>query len=509
TDLFYAQGGNEMLFLQATHSQNILARWNVGFVYQRITSEGYFPRQTTSLYNYQITTTYHSKNKRYMLLANATWNRGVNEESGGVKSDSLFEALTGANKVVSPKLTDAQSRFKNRAAHITQYWNFGTAKYAYSDEDTLYDFASRSHIAYTFHAEDMIYGFDNAGTTDTTLLPHQYYDVGATTYDSAYYGKMSHNLAFSFFNSREKQLQDSIRTFLNGGISHTLINVAQPAFIRQFHNIIIDGTFEKQALKNYSLSFALYGAYNLSGFNSGDFKQEASIRYRLPLFDVKATEMVQFYRPDYALLLFKSNQFIWNNTFDQTSVTKLGGSITTRSLRHNATVSFNQYALPNWTYIGTDATPKQQSGTALVTTLTVSKTFQAWKFFFEHELMYQQSNTDVIRLPEYGGMIRYYFESRLFKRLKFQLGFSVFYNSAYYANDYNPASRLFYLQNNTRIGNYPVMDPFFLGEVKRASFFVKYEHVNQDWTARGFYYTPHYPITLQSLRLGVRWRFYN
>jgi hypothetical protein len=25
----------------------------------------------------------------------------------------------------------------------------------------------------------------------------------------------------------------------------------------------------------------------------------------------------------------------------------------------------------------------------------------------------------------------------------------------------------------------------------------------------GYYYTPHYPVTLRTLRLGIRWRFYN
>lgn len=509
SDLFYAQGSNELIFLQLKHSQNILPRWNIGFAYQRITSQGFLPQQYSSLYNYQFTTAYQSKSKRYTLLASATWNRGVIDENGGIKSDSTFESLTGPNKVVNPKLTEAQSRFKNRAGRITQYLNLGTPKYEYRAEDTLYDFVSRSHIAHTFHAEEMIYGFDNAGTIDTTLIPHQYYDVGNVTYDSVYYGKLQNKIAINFFNSRETQLKDSVRSFWGTSISHTLINVAQPAFVRQFHNIVADGTIERQALKNNTLSFSLYGAINVSGFNLGDFKQEATIRYRLAFADVKVSEMVQLYRPDYSMLLFKSNQFIWSNNFNQTAVTKLGGSLTTRGLRHNATVAFNQHALQNWTYIGTDATPKQYSGTALVSTVTASKTFQVWKLFFEHELIYQRTNTDIIRLPELGGMLRYYFESRLFKRLKFQLGFSIFYNTAYYANHYNPASRMFYLQNDTRIGNYPVLDPFFIGEVKRASFFIKYEHVNQDWTARGFYYTPHYPITLQSLRMGLRWRFYD
>ncbi len=509
SDLFYAQGSNELIFLQVKHSQNILPRWNVGLAYQRITSQGFLPQQTTSHYNYQFTTAFQSKNKRYTLLANVTWNRGVIDENGGIKNDSTFETLTGPNKVVSTKFNAAQSRFKNRAAHVSQYWNFGTPKHEYGATDTLYDFVSRSHIAYTFHAEEMIYVFDNSGYIDTLLLPHQYYDVGAETYDSAYFGRIQNRLAFNFYNDREAQLKDSIRTFWGAGVSHSLINVAQPVFIRQFHNIIVDGTIERQALKNNSLSFALYGAYTVSGYNSGDFKQEATIRYRLPFADIKATEMVQQYRPDYTMQLFKSNAFIWNNDFNQTTVTKFGGSITTRTLRHNATVAFNQFAIQNWTYIGTDARPKQLAGTALVSTITLSKTIQLWKFFLEHELIYQQSGSDAIRLPELGGMARYYFASRLFKRLKFQLGFSVFYNTAYYANAYNPASRLFYLQNDTRIGNYPVLDPFFIGEVKRASFFIKYEHVNQDWTAKGFYYTPHYPLTLQSLRMGIRWRFYD
>jgi hypothetical protein len=509
TDLFYTQGSNELLFLQARHAQNILPRWNVGFAYQRITSQGFIPRQYTSMYNYQFTTAYQSKNKQYTLLANATWNRGLTEESGGIRSDSLFELLSGGNKVVSPRLTDAQSRYKNRAIRIAQYWNFGTPKYEYKGQDTLYGFVSKSHLVYTFHVEDMVYAFENTGNGDSLLLPNQFYDIGSSTYDSVYYGKLSNKLTLNFFNSSESQLKDSTRSLFSAGISHTLINVAQPSFIRQYQNIIIDGTIEKQQLRNNTLSYSIYGAYNVTGFNSGDFKQEGTLRYRLPFVDIRATEMVQLYRPDYNLLLFKSNAYIWNNNFNQTTVTKIGASFTTRSWRNNATVSYNQFALQNWTYIGIDATPKQQNGTALVSTITLSKTFQAWKFFFEHELMYQQTNSDIIRLPEFGGMARYYFASKLFKRLKFQIGLSVFYNSAYYANDYNPASRLFYLQNTTRIGNYPVIDPFFIGEVKRASFFFKYEHVNQDLTARGFYYTPHYPLTLQSFRMGVRWRFYD
>jgi hypothetical protein len=509
TDLFYAQGPEEMRFIRAKHSQNITPRWNVGLDYQRITSQGFLVSQYTSMFNVQGHTSFQSRNKRYHLVANTTWNRALMQENGGVTSDSVFAELPLNSKQMPMKLANAQSRIHNRSIRVKQYWNMGSAKYQYRDDDTLYDYRSSSHIAYTIHAEDTRLMFTNKGRSDSTLIPHQYFDTGSETYDSAYFGKIENRIEFNLFTDRDRQLEDSVRRFLGGGITHQQIAVAQVQFIRNYHNVIADLTFENMAAKNNTLSVSAYGALTVSGFNSGDMKATGSVRYRLPYFDLSANGLIQLYRPDFTSLYFRSNQFIWNNSFDRTAVTQVGGTLTTRTWRHNAQVKVNQFAIKDQVYFGTDATPKQMGGTIYVTTATLSKTIQAWKFFFEHELIWQNSSSDVIRLPEFGGMARYYFASRLFKVMKFQLGFSVYYNTAYYSNAYNPASRQFYLQNEVRTGNYPLIDPFVTGEIKRASFFVKMEHVNQGWINQGYYYTPHYPISLQSLRLGIRWRFYD
>jgi hypothetical protein len=508
SDLFYAQGKQNLIFLQVKYSQNILPRWNVGIDYQRITSAGFSPRQYTSLYNYQFYTSFQSKNKRYTLLANITANRGLVEESGGISSDSAYESLSGSQKVVNPKLSDAETKFRNRSAHIKQYWNIGKPIYKYTENDTLYDFEQHSHISYTFHAEENSYIFSNKNT-DSTIFPNQYYDVPGPTYDSAYFRKIENKVSIDLFNTREKQSSDSVRNYLGAGILHQIIAVSQIPFVRGYQNVILDGTFERIDLKDYRFSLAANGAYALSGYNAFDFKIDGFVRYRFPGFDITANLLTQLYEPDFAFQLFKSNQFIWNNNFDKIKVLKPGITLTTRKWRNNATLSLNTYTINNWVYAGTDGTPKQDNGTFSVQTITLSKTFQAWKFHFEHDLLYQRSFSDNVRMPEFGGMARYYFSSYLFKKLKFQLGFSVFYNTAYYGNNYNPATRFFYLQNDTRIGNYPVIDPFFAGVIKTASFFVKYEHVNQDWINSGYYYTPHYPVTLRSLRIGIRWRFYN
>ncbi len=509
TDIYYSQGKEQLIFLKLKHAQNILPRWNIGIDYQRLTSQGYLPRTYTSHYNFMAFTAFQSKSRRYTLIANTTWNRGLVEESGGIKSDSLYERLSGNNKVVSPKLENAQTQLRHRSLYVKQYWSFGKAEYQYKNEDTLYDFQAKSHLSYTLHAQELSYNFVNAGAYDSTILPHQYYDVGTKTSDSTYIGSIENKLAFHWFNTKASQLSDSIRLYFGASVNHALIAVGQDAFGRNYHNLVSTVTFERQALKNHTLSYSALGSFAASGYNSGDFKIDANIRYRFPLMDLSANGLVQVFRPDYTYQKFKSNAFIWEHNFDKITINKLGASISTRKWRNNLTLQFNNSAVQNWVYAGVDALPKQNNSLFVVQTFTISKTVQLWKFMLEHELMFQKSYNDIIRVPEAGGMIRYYFASRMFKKLTFQLGFSLFYNTAYYGNSYNPANRMFYLQNSTRIGNYPMIDPFFIGEIKRVAFFVKYEHVNQDWINSGFYYTPHYPVTLRSLRFGVRWRFYN
>lgn len=512
TDLFYAQGSNELIYLLARHSQNILPRWNVGADLQRITSIGFLAKQYTSIYNYQFFTRYVSKNLKYELIAHTTWNRGVVEESGGVASDSAFEALTGANKKVTPNFNSSQTRFKARTAYVKQYWHLGKSEEIISDVDTIYKLKSNKQISYSIKAEEVSYIFENLnGDTSSSLIPNQYYDISypAKTLDSMYQSKLENKLAFDLFSTTDRQQKDSVRDYLGVSIMHTYNSVSQISYVRNYQNVIGDFTFERIRLKNYTWSTQMYYALNVVGFNAGDHKAKITLSYRFPLFDFGIDALQQLYKADNAYQLFKSNQFIWNNNFNRINVNQLGVRLSTRKFRNNFHVSANVYLLNNWIYVNTIAEPQQTSTAITVTTIQLNKTFQAWKFYFEHQIIYQNSSNDVIRIPELSGKIRYYFQSR-FKKMKFQIGIDAFYNSAYYANNYSPATRMFFLQNDKKIGNYPLIDPFVSGEIKRATIFAKYEHVNQDWfNLNGFYYTPHYPISLASFRFGIRWRFYD
>ncbi|MES2690483.1 MAG: putative porin [Bacteroidota bacterium] len=505
TELFYAQGSEELLFLKAKHAQNILPRWSAGLDFQRITSQGFFLRQKTSHYNIQLNTRVQSKNKRYELLAYALWNRGSNEENGGIASDSAYEALSGVNKSVNINLVGSENRYRNRSLFVKQYYKFGSPLSLVSGEDTLYDYKSFAQIAYTVRTDETNYIFATINDTLSPLLPNQFFtQTSNLTYDSLYNGLVENKVSLQLFGGNKTD----VTRFIGAGIMHQGAVAAQPSYIRNFQNVIIDGQLEWENNKSGSLSLWSDGAYTISGFNRNNYKLNALARYRTAWFDVMAGASVQQYTPDYNLLKFYSNHFVWNNSFDATRVIGQKAVLNTRAFRNNFFITVNHHLVTNYAYLNSDLRPEQNSGTASVLSVQVNKTFQLGKFFFKHNLFYQQSNASYIPVPEIGGMARYYFQTNFFASI-LQIGFDAFYNSSYYGMGWSPASRMFYVQQQTRIGNYPVIDPFLSMQIKRAVIFFKYEHANQNLVNEGFYNTPHYPISLSSFRFGIRWRMYD
>jgi hypothetical protein len=516
SDIFYAQGSNELLLLKLKHAQNINPRWNIGIDFNRTTSQGFQLKQITSLYNYQFFTSYTSKNLRYIMLASATWNRGVTEENGGILSDSVYESLTGASKIVNTRIegtssTGAQTRFKSRDAYLKNYYRFGRAYTDINEKDTIYRFSPTLQLSHTLHAHEISYIFENSGTVlDSALLPNRFYDTGNSTFDSAYFSKLSNTIHANWLSSTTTLFKDTGNLRLYALATHELVQVAQPVFIRRFDNVLAEAGAEFYSLSLHKPLLAVRINSVLSGYNAGDYMLHAEGRLANRLLESSVRIHMQQFRPDFMMQLFKSNAFIWNNDFDATTVIQTGISVSTRTWRNNFHLHFDRYALTNWVYYDTDVKPKQLAATVAVNVLQLSKTIQLWRFHLEHYAYLQQSNSSSIRLPEFAALFRYSYRAKFFGMTKFQLGFDIFYRTAYLAQGYNPATRMFHLQNEVRVGNYPLIDPFIAAQIKRANIFVKYEHANENFLFRtGQYFTPHYPVSQASFRFGIRWRFYD
>lgn len=504
TEIFYAQGTKELLFLKATHAQNILPRWSAALDYQRITSEGFLLRQKTSMYNVQLNTRYYSKDKRYELLAFAIWNKGYNQENGGISNDSAYEALTGANKSVNVWLNNSQNDYHQRSLFVKQYYKFGSPVTLIQQEDTLYDYQSKAQISHTIRTEEYSSIFSNTGDTLNRLFNNQF--IGNTannTYDSVYHGLVENKVNVQLFATSDKQF----RRYINIGAAHQAIVVGQPLFVKNYQNVLVDAQVEWIKHQPKTFSYWLDGGYDVAGFNQGDYKLSGLIRYKTNKLSFFVGAGLQRYHPEFTYYRFTTNQFIWDNNLKSTDVVSQRVVINSNTLRNNFYLVLNHYNVTNYMFLNSSMVPVQNKNTVSVFHAEFSKTFQLGKFFFKHHLHLQHSNSTAIPLPTIGGMIRYYFQTNFYGS-KLQVGFDAFYNSSFYGMEWNPASRLFFLQSQVKIGNYPIIDPFISMQIKRAVLFAKFEHANQNLINSGFYNTPHYPISLQSFRMGVRWRMY-
>ena len=90
-----------------------------------------------------------------------------------------------------------------------------------------------------------------------------------------------------------------------------------------------------------------------------------------------------------------------------------------------------------------------------------------------------------------------------------QTGFDFHFNSFYYADAFMPATGMFYWQNETKTGGFGLVDFFFNFRIKSARMFLKFENIGDNFLAKGYYLTPHYPMPGMTVQFGVVWRFFD
>jgi hypothetical protein len=108
-----------------------------------------------------------------------------------------------------------------------------------------------------------------------------------------------------------------------------------------------------------------------------------------------------------------------------------------------------------------------------------------------------------------GDLAVYYTQPLFHGAATLQPGLDFYYNTRYYADNYNPALRTFYLQDNREIGNYLYMDIFINLKIQRARFYVAYTHFNASFMGRNYYSTPTYPMQDAAFKFGIAWRFHD
>jgi len=502
TDVMYVMGSKKEQYFKGVFSYNVKPNWNVSAYFSRVRAEGFYLRQNTNQSYIALSSNYQSKNNRYALIVSGIYNSAKNNENGGIKYDSAF-TNGGAidKKILDVNLKTASREMVNRSVYIKQFLNLGEKQ---NDTSVTIIPAWQFALASSYEDNDWRYKDENPASGFYSFI---YLDSTATN-DKVIHSKLENTFSFSRTdNKKQRGFVDWLGFSLDA--THQLLTVKQQTTDSTFDNIIAGAKlYNTYDIGGFDVE--LSGKYVLSGFNNKDYSSTFSLKKQIKkhirFFVTAGTESRT---PDFIYSYYNSNNFYWKNNLQKTTQDYAALGLTSDKHQFYFIANYNIYG--NIPYFDNYALASQFMGKITVLNVQLKKNFRFYNFHLDNLVSYNYlPDSTVIRLPQFVLNHSLYYENDAFKKaMRLQIGFSVFYTSAYYANAYMPATVQFYLQDNKKYGNYPFLDFFINMRIKTVNAFLKIEHFNSGLMGNTYQQTPFYPTNDRAFKLGISWRFFD
>lgn len=497
SNVHYANGAKRENYLMANLTRGFGQLLNMGFSFNRISSEGFYDRQRNVLTDIIFYTTFHTKDDRYKAVMMFDYTDLEVEENGGLLIDSVFEEnLTSGRNFVPVNLSLSSNRWKGIEVGLEQ--RFFLMKEDSTKKARNYRPAISHSFAVNKHA--MIY----KGAPDTSILFYEniFFDSVAT-YDSTSLLGVTNALRFELVKS--DSVGQKLLNRLAVGAMHEYHRVAYDSIISKINNVGIVAAAEGMFLGK--LNWNASGNFMLLGYNILDTKLDFGLDYEVGRSLFSGTVTYSRYRPDLITDNYTSNHFVWDNTRSQTQHLRAQISYRQNRLRFNGSLTY--HLLDDVVVFGTDRLPFQSNTANQILVFQLREHFKMRWFhlILNGALQTSLSGAD-FRIPLALGRGMFYYQNDLFKKkLRLQIGVEVSYSTSYFANAYNPALSAFHLQNDKQVGNYPFIDVFLNLRIKKFRAFFKVEHINAGWLGYTYYRVPHYPANDLAWKFGVNWAF--
>jgi len=509
TYLLYNNGPNKEQLFRVIHSHTIKRMVTVGVDFYLINSPGQYENQKSDDKSVVFTGQYFTKDLRFGAIANYRHNKFVVKENGGIVNDAVFEdELETDTRLFDVNLTTAQNLVKESGVQANTYFYLSGKPEIIDSVKMRPPTFHAGRIEYTFNykKEVQIYSDDNP-------LVDFYKPFGPIldsneTYDSLLVTSYENRFAWS--NLRLGDIQEKKYLTVIFAITNKISTISDSTYESRFNNWIPEANM---IIRPYRLmDISLSGKYVIGDFNNTGFELKGVLNQR---YETKKSNdgnisfgfLTTSQQAGYFFTRFNSNYFRWDTAFSNQIIQLADASIRYKSLVAKAEYQF----ISDYVYLDREARPAQYKGSINLIQLSLVDEFR-WKAWgFDAQLLYtMNSNKDLIRVPDFMARFSVYPTLSLFKNAAvFQPGVDILYNTAYYASAYMPALRMFYLQDEKKIGNYPYIDVFANLMIKRFRIFVKYEHLNNLWGASRYYMIPHYPAQGAAFKWGLTWSFYD
>ena len=503
TDLYFKTVMEQGQSLDAFLTVNTKPNLNFSIAYKGIRSLGKYINSLSSSGNFRFTTSYFTKDKRYILNAHFTGQDILNQENGGITNTADFES--------------SEAPFDERA-QIDVYFrdakNLLKGNRFFVDHSFKLSKANPNSLVFThqFNQEYKFFEFNQASAN-----PRFGASFSNSIYNKTRYNHLYNKLGVAYktkdFGNVEFFIDDNnFNYYYNSVVYDDSGNIAVPNAINDRINNV-GGTYTYFA-KNLVAKLLVSNAITDQSISN----IEASATYKLNEdynFSFEYQKLNSLAALNYTLYQSNYVDYNWYNNFKNEKLNQFKIAANTKWID----VSVNYKILNDHLYFENETNvigllkvkPKQFDKTINYVSLQAKKEFKFGKFALDNTVLYQnvdQSNA-IVNVPQIVTRNTIYFTDKVFKKaMLIQTGITLNYFTDYYANDYNPLLGEFYVQNQTKIGGFPMLDFFINAKVRQTRIFLKAEHFNSAFTGYNFYSAPNYPYRDFIVRFGLVWNFF-
>lgn len=506
TELLFKSVMKQGQFTDVLFSTNTSENFNFSIAFKGMRSLGNYQNILSGLKKFRFTSNYNSINEKYKFKTHYVSQNFENRENGGLTNSSVdnFESednLFSERSKLSVKFEDAISHFLSKRFFLDHQFRVLKSK----KNNSLF-------IGHIFEYETTYNAFEQNN-------PTPFYGSSATPINDKTQIKTMSNKFYTYLSS--KFFGNIKVSYLNYNYNYltNALSSSELGFNENENSI----SFE---LENTIYNHELRGKLekNLFGDRLGDLinivlvSQNKNFNYSLGFNTLNK-------HPGLYFELFESNysEIRWANKLNSVKINNINLEFNSRTF---GSLNFDFTKIDNFTYFDLKdkstlnddqdlkLIPKVNQHTNSINYLKLKwqKEFKFGKFGLDNTFIFQNVDQDqnILNLPNYIFRNTIYFSDHVFKRAMFlQTGLTFKYFSKYYANEYNPLISSFHVQNDKKIGNFPMIDVFVNARIKRTRLFLKAEHINSTITGNNFYSTPSYPYRDFIIRFGLIWNFFN
>ncbi len=514
TELYFKTVMEQGQNVDAFVTVNTTERFNFSIAFKGLRSLGKYINQLSSTGNFRFTTSYFTKDNRYSINFHYTGQDILNGENGGLTIPSDFE--------------DGDKLYKNRA-RLQVYLK--DAKTLLKGKRFFFDHALRInskdaqnnlYITHQLNYEHKFFEFNQVtvgstiGTSSTTFNRFGDSGLSSNIIDQNFYDMFYNKVGALYENKTLGKLGFFIENFNSNSYYADDLVVNGVTYAKSFKSSLnaVGGSYEyrkdkMKALITASNSISTKSMRNIDGTVNYKLNDKNNFSFQYQNISKLPDNNFNLHQSTY-------NNYNWQNDFNNEKINTITATATTQW----ADASLQLSTLDDHLYFKDVSqntnnqqliTPHQYSGTIKYMSFKIAKEFKYGKWGLDNTFLFQKvsQKDSILNVPDYVLRNTLYRSGEMFnKAMFFQTGVTLNYFSKYYANGYNPVLGEFFVQNNQKVGGFPLLDLFFNARIRQTRIYFKAEHLNAAFSGNKYYSAPDYPYRDFMIRFGLVWNFF-